>query len=413
MKNTLVLVLSCLAPGHLAAGDSKSPSSVAAEKSGSVGWCEWLQNDPGLLFNDKDNPWVQSFKIGGRLHYQIASLEGNDVNGMDFNDTYDEYRRLRLESRMGFLNHFVAEVNVNLVSDNRFRSGPFNELEWGYDRFDEVSLEFDIGKAFGEGWFDGAKLKYGRMKLKMTEEAHMSSNTIYTIERSAIADKLGGDSSRPTGVTLELDKGAWDLTLGVFSAEDDSDFIAGWGEGEFFYGSLEWKPTKRLKLVLDYSQNNHQAGDDVLGYGWAASLSAIYTEKEWGILSEAIYGDNGGGTSALIPRRQGDFHAFVVTPWYWIVEDKVQAVVQYQYASSTESQGLQLPIRYTRAEHENPLVDVDNGRGNKHHFLYVGLNWHLCRDRVKVMGGFSLDDLTTRNSQVKANTWQLAFRTAF
>jgi hypothetical protein len=376
-------------------------------------WCQWLQNDPGLLYDNKDNPWIQSFEIGGRFNYQIASLEGTDVNGMDFNDTYDEYRRLRFETKTQFLKYFVAEVNVNLVNDNRFRADVFNELEWGYDRFDEASVEFDIGEAFGDGWLDGIKLKYGRMKLKMTEEVHMSSNEIYTIERSGIADKLGGNASRPTGVTLELDKGDWDLTVGMFSAEDDSDFIAGWGEGEFFYGSLEWRATDDLKFVLDYSQNNSDGNDDALGYGWATALSAIYKKKEWGIITEAIYGDNGGGISAPITRRQGDFHAFVIMPWYWIVEDKLQAVVQYQYASSPESQGLQIPARYVRAEHENPLVDVDNGRGNEHHYLYAGLNWHLCPDRVKIMGGFSIDDLTTRRSEIKAYTWQLAFRTAF
>ena len=396
------------------AGAKDAPPEIMEKPASNNGdWCQWLQNDPGLLYENKDNPYIQSFQIGGRFHYQIASLEGTDVNGMDFNDTYDEYRRLRFETKTKFLKYFVAEVNVNLVDDKRFRDDLFNELEWGYDRFDEASVEFDIGEAFGDGWLDGIKLKYGRMKLKMTEEVHMSSNDLYTIERSGIADKLGGNASRPTGVTLELDKGDWDLTLGVFSAEDDSDFIAGWGEGQFFYGSLEWRATDDLKLVLDYSQNNHDGNDDALGYGWAAALSAIYKKNNWGIITEAIYGDNGGGISAPITRRQGDFHAFVVMPWYWIVEDKLQAVIQYQYASSPESQGLQLPVRYVRAEHENPLVDVDNGRGNEHHLLYAGLNWHLCPERVKVMGGFSVEDLTTRRSEIKAYTWQLAVRTSF
>lgn len=397
-------------------GDSAkdAPSEIIEKPAANNGdWCEWLQNDPGLLYDNDKNPWIQSFEIGGRLHYQVASMEGTDINGRDFNDTYDEYRRLRLETQTQFLKYFVAEINVNLVNDNRFRDDLFNELEWGYDAFDEASLEFDIGEAFGDGWLDGIKLKYGRMKLKMSEEIHMSSNEIYTVERTSISDKLGGAASRPTGVTLELDKGDWDLTLGVFSAEDDADFIGGWNDGEFFYGSLEWRATDELKLVLDYSQNNHDGMDDALGYGWATALSAIYKKNDWGIVAEAIYGDNGGGLSAAIPRRQGDFHAFVVMPWYWIVEEKLQAVVQYQYASSPESQGLQLASRYVRGEHEDPAVDVDNGRGNEHHYLYAGLNWHLCPDRVKVMGGFSIDDLTTRNGEVKAYTWQLAVRTVF
>ena len=394
-------------------GSAKDAVVIPPVEPNNGNWCTWLQDDPGLLYENKENPWIQSFQIGGRFHYQAAYLEGTDINGVDFNDHYDEYRRLRFETKTQFLRFFTAEFNVNLVDDNRFRQGPFNELEWGYDAFDEASVEFDIGEAFGDGWLDGIKLKYGRMKLKMTEEVHMSSNEIYTLERSGIADKLGGLASRPTGVTLELDKGDWDLTVGVYSAEDDSDFVAGWGEGEFFYGSLEWRATEDLKFLLDYSQNNHDGLDDALGYGWASALSAIYEKENWGIIGEAIYGDNGGGISAPITRRQGDFHAFVVMPWYWIIQDKLQAVVQYQYASSTETQGLQLPARYIRGDHDNLAVDVDNGRGSEHHMIYAGLNYHLCRDRVKIMGGVSYDDLSTRNSDVDALTYQIGFRTAF
>jgi hypothetical protein len=404
------------APATGGSAKDAPPEIIEQPVANNGDWCTWLQNDPGLLYENDKNPLIQSFEIGGRFHYQAAYLEGTDINGRDFNDKYDEYRRLRLETKTDFLRFFTAEVNVNLVSDDRFRDGLFTDLEWGYDRFDEASIEFDVDEALGGGGpFDNIQIKYGRMKVKITEEVHMSSNEIYTIERSGIADKLGGALSRPTGATLELDKGNWELVMGVYSAEDDTDFIGGWNDGQFYYGSLGWQATDEFKLKLDYTQNDLDDKvlvDDALGYGWATALSAIYEKKEWGVIAEAIYGDN-GGANGLIPRRAGDFHAFVVMPWYWIIEDKLQAVVQYQYASSPESQGLQLPVRYVRAEHENPAVDVDNGRGNEHHYLYAGLNYHLCRDRLKIMGGVALDDLTTRRSEVKALTYQVAFRTAF
>ena len=391
------------------------PAPVVIEKNNGD-WCTWLNDKPGLLYENEENPWIESFQIGGRFHYQAAYLEGTDINGRDFNDKYDEYRRLRLETKTEFLRYFTAEINVNLVSDDRFREGLFTDLEWGYDRFDEASVEFDLHKAIGErGPFDDIKIKYGRMKLKMTEEVHMSSNEIYTIERSGIADKLGGAVSRPTGATLELEKANWKFVAGVYSAEDDADFIGGWNDGQFYYGSVEWKATEEFKLVFDYSQNDlddKAIVDDALGYAWAASLSAVYETKDWGIIGEAIYGDN-GGANGIITRRQGDFHSFVVMPWYWIIENKLQAVIQYQYLSSPESQGIQIPVRYVRAEHEDPAVDVDNGRGNEHHYLYGGLNYHICRDRLKIMGGVSYDDLTTRRSEIKALTYQIAFRTSF
>jgi hypothetical protein len=411
-------ILPCLAalltPASLFAGTTKDETRPEGVTSKGGDWCDWLRNDPGLLYENKDSPWIQSFEINGRFHYQAAYVEGTDVNGVDFNDHYDEYRRLRFGTKTEFLRFFTAELNVNLVDDSRFRQGPFNELEWGYDAFDEASIEFDIEKAFGGGIFDDIKLKFGRMKLKITEEAHMSSNEIHTLERSGLSDKLGGSEGRPTGVTLEFEKDDWDLTLGIFSAEDDADFIGGWNDGQFFYASLQWQPQKDFKVLLDYTQNDQNGNfDDALGYAWATALSAVYEKKAWGVIGELVYGDNGGGVSAPIPRRQGDFHGFVVTPWYWIVEDRLQFVVQYQYASSTEPQGLQVPSRYLRGDHDNAAVDVDNGRGDEHHMLYAGLNYHLCRDRMKIMGGVSYDDLSTRNSEVDALTYQIGFRTSF
>jgi len=412
IPSAAVLIAALLAPAGLSAGEKPDTGEKSVTRDQNR-WCDWLRDEPGLLHDDKKNPWIQSFEVGGRFHYQVTSLEGSDVNGRDFNDAYDEYRRFRLETKTVLLRYFELNLNTNLVADDRFRQGIFTDLEWGYDRFDEASLEFDIGDAFGEGMLDGIKLKYGRVKLDMTEEVHMSSNEIYTIERSAIAERLGGAEGRPTGLTLELDKGDWELHSGVFSSEDDADFLGGWNDGRFYYASLEWKADKDFRLLLDYSQNDADGRDDALGYGWAAALSAVYDPNDWGVLATMIYGDNGGGFRAPITRRQGDFHGLVMMPWYWIIKDKLQAVLQYQYAASSESQGLQLPPRYIRAGHDDPAVDVDNGRGDEHHSLYAGLSYHFCRDRLKLMGGVTLDDLNTRRGEVQTTTWQIAFRTAF
>ena len=392
------------------AGENKPTEPAPAPAA--TGWCDWLRTDPGLLYSDKSNPWIQAFDIGGRFQYQAAYLDATDVNDIDFHDTYDEYRRFRIETKTDFLRYFRAEINANLVEDNRFRDDPDNDLEWGYDDFDEVSLRFDIGKAFGSGMLDGIKLKYGRMKLKITEEAHQSSKEIYTIERSAITDRLGGDAGRPTGLTLQLEKGEWELVLGMFSGEDDSDFLGGWNDGRFYYAGLNWKPDRDFWMQLDYTQNDQKGIDDSLGYSWAAALSATYDKKHWGFISEIAYGDN-GSSNGLIQRRQGNFHGFVAMPWYWIVPKKLQAVVRYEYGGSSELQGLQLPSRYLRAAHDNAAVDVDNGRGHELHSIYAGLNYYICDNNVKIMAGVSHDELETRRSQVRATTYQIAFRTSF
>jgi hypothetical protein len=389
-------------------------ANAGTEESGSVtnppsawDWCEWLQSKPGTLYKNPENPILQSFNVGGRFQYQAAYLEGSDVNGRDFNDTYDDYRRVRIETKTDFLQFFSANIKLNMVSDGR-PSG--EDLDWGYDTFDEAIFSFDIKKAFGAGPFDALKVNYGRFKFNMTEEVHMSSKEIYTVERSAISNKLYGANSRPTGVTLDAALGKWSGTVGLFSGEDDSEFIGGWNDGQAYYLSLAHETSDEWRFVLDFVTNDEDGADDFLGYEWATAINAIYEKDRFGALGTVVLGENNGAGN-----RGGSFHALMVMPYYWIVEDRLQAVLQYQYAGASEDQGLRINSRYGRAQH-SPGVDVNSGRGDEHHSIYAGLNYHLCGDNAKIMGGVeyqTMDTSTGTREKFDTLTWLLAFRGYF
>lgn len=365
-------------------------------------WCTWLKNKPGTLYKNKENPILQSFQVGGRFQYQAAYLDGSDVNGNDFNDTYDEYRRVRIETKTEFLQFFSANIKLNMVDDDR-RSG--GDLDWGYSDFDEAVFSFDIKKAFGAGPLDSLKLNYGRFKFNMTEEVHMSSKEIYTVERSAIANKLYGANNRPTGVTLDAALGKWSGTVGVFSGEDDSEFIGGWNDGQAYYLSLGHQTTEDWRLGLDLVVNDESGADDFLGYGWAAAFNAIYDKDRFGTISTIAFGENNGtGTTG------GSFHALMVMPYYWIMEDRLQAVFQYQYAGASESEGIRTNSRYLR---DYNGVDVNDGRGDALHTLYAGLNYYFCDHNLKLMGGVEYANLDTPRGDVDAVTLLVAFRTFF
>jgi len=368
-------------------------------------WCEWLQNKPGLLYNNKENPYFQSFQIGGRFMYQAAYLDGEDVNGRDFNDTYDDYRRVRIETRAQFLKYFSSKVGINIVNDRRPAG---MDLDWGYDTFDEATISFDIKKAFALGALDSLSITYGRHKFNMSEEVHMSSREIYTIERSAIANKLYGANSRPTGITLAGSLGKWSATLGLFSGEDDSEFIGGWNDGQAYYLSAAHQTTDKLKFVFDFVKNDPSGEDDFLGYDWAAVLNGVYKDGRYGALASVVAGENNSSAA----NQGGSVHALVVMPWYYLVEDRLQAVVQYQYAGASESQGIRTNSRYLRADH-SAGVNVNSGRGDELHTLYAGLNYYLCGHNAKVMGGVEFASLETPRGDVSAVTYLIAFRTYF
>jgi hypothetical protein len=395
------------------AKDAEPPKEKKAKKddTNDGDWCTWLQDKPGELYRKKKNPYLQSFRIEGRFQYQAYHTSGTDVRGNAFNDSGSDVRRFRLGTTTRFLNYFDLDINANMVDDNRFRGG---RLDWGYSDFDAASIGFNAGKAFGTGPLDTITFRYGRMKLPLSEEVHQSSRRIYTLERSSLADKVGGRESRPTGAMLGLGKDDWSVNLGIFSGEDDADFIGGWNDGEVFYGSVEWQATKEFRLLLDHAQNNQRGDDDMLGYAWATSLAGVYQKKDWGTLVNLIYGDNGGaGHGNANPLRQGDFYGVIVMPWYWVVEDKLQLVFRYQYAASDNAEGVRLNTRYARASHSPPDVDLDNGYGDEHHSFYLGLNYHLCGDNAKIMVGVDYEEMSARTAKFDAITYMIGFRTFF
>jgi hypothetical protein len=403
--NPLILALSTALGIHTvtSAGQEAQIATPAPSQPGD--WCEWLQSKPGSLYKNSENPILQSFQVAGRFQYQAAYLDGEDANGRDFNDTYDEYRRVRIETKTDFLKFFSANIKLNMVSDGR----PAGlDLDWGYDTFDEAVFSFDIKKAFGAGPLDALKVNYGRHKFNMTEEVHMSSKEIHTIERSAIANKLYGANSRPTGVTLDATLGEWSGTLGFFSGEDDSEFIGGWNDGQAYYLSLSNQATDEWRFVFDFAGNDQAGADDFLGYDWATALNAIYEKDRFGILSTIVLGENSEAT----PNQGGTFYGFVATPWYWIIENKLQTVVQYQYAGASDREGIRTNSRYLRSQHSTG-VNVNSGRGDSLHTLYTGLNYHICGDNAKIMAGAEYASLDTPAGDVSTLTYLVGFRTFF
>lgn len=399
------------------AKDSLADPAPEPAKATNGSWCEWLADSPGTLYDDKSNPWFQSFRLRGRLQYQASYQDGSDVNNRDYHDTYDEYRRFRIETRTRFLGYFSAELDVNLVDDRRFRGPPGNDLDWGYDDFDTATLEFDLDKLLKDDPFDELTLTYGRMKLPISEEQRQNSRDLYTIERSMLTNKLSGEESRPTGLMLGAEISDWSGSLGIFSGEDDADFVGGWNDGQFYFGSLTWQPDKDFNLTLDYVVNHQSGTDDALGYRSAIALGTTYDKKRWGFMASLAYGDNGYGDPTDKPanrlNRQGDFYGLTVMPWYWLVEKRLQLVFRYEYAGSEKSEGLRLSSRYLRGHHDDPLVDVNGGRGDLYHACYLGLNYHLCGDNAKIMGGILYENLDTPAGGLDAFTYTIAFRTAF
>ncbi|HSP42734.1 MAG TPA: porin [Luteolibacter sp.] len=419
-NNTPLTLAAAMALGlqlHAIAG-SETPPAITDTAAGSSGdWCEWLQSKPGTLYKNPENPWLQSFQIEGRFQYQLGYLDGSDVNGDDWSETHDEYRRFRLGLKSDFLRYFGAKFVVNLVNDQRNVSGG-GDLDWGYDSIDEALLSFDIKKAFGAGPLDSLKLNYGRHKFVVGQETRTSSTKLLTVERSAIANKVYG-SYRPTGLSLDGALGKWTFTGALYSSTTDgadNEEFSGWQDDVVYYASAGYQVSDELVLGVDFVYNNADAVDEdsIIGYRWATSINAQYDAGSWGIVGDFIYGDNGGSGMTGNADRQGDFWGLVVMPYYWIVDEKLQLVGQYQYGGADESEGIRINSRYGRGYGTGgTAADVNSGRGDEHHSLYAGLNWYLCGHNAKIQGGIEYQTMDTPAGDFDTLTYLLAFRTFF
>ena len=354
----------------------------------------------------------------GRFQYQLAHLDGDDVNNQDFNETHDEYRRARLGAKGKFLRYFGFKYQVNLVDDTRNKAGG-GDLDWGYQDIDEAYLSFDLGEVTGADSFDHLRLSYGRQKFVFSQEAHTSSKKLLTVERSAISNKVYG-SARPTGLKLDGAFENWSFLAALYSSTtdgQDNEEFNGWQDGEIFYSYIAHQIDASLKIGLDLTYNNADAAseDSVLSYRWATSLHGVYDAGSWGVTGDLIYGDNGGSDMVANANRQGNFWGFVVMPYYWVFGEKLQLVGQYQYAASEESEGIRVNSRYARADGTGapPSANVNSGRGDRHDSFYLGLNYYLSGHNAKVQAGFEYQNMDTPIDDFETLTWQLAFRSFF
>lgn len=416
MKSLIAGALSLVFCAVALAGSEVKPSIKSDFDSGN--WCERLQRKPGLLYQNSVNAFIQSLQIGGRFQYQAAYLEGDDVNARDFDESHDEYRRARLNVRAEFLRYFNTKIVVNMVNDLRNISGG-GDLAWGYDSIDEALISFDIRKAFGAGELNGLKLNYGRHKFVVGQETRTSSTRLLTIERSTIANKVYG-SYRPTGLSLDGTVENFSFSGALYSSTTDgtnNEEFSGWQDDVVYYASTGYQVSDELKIGVDLVYNHADAisEDSIIGYRWATSINAEYDLESWGVIGDFIYGDNGGADMTSTAKRRGDFWGVVLMPYYWIVEDKLQLVGQYQYGGARQSEGARINGRYGRADGTggSPDAAVNGGYGDQHHSFYTGLNYYLCGHNAKIQGGIEYQTMDTPIGDFDTLTYLIGFRTFF
>lgn len=394
-----ILGTALLLTPNLSAGTSTLLPEKAQTNTGD--FCKFLK-DFGTLYKDKNNPYIQEIRLSARFHGQYAYVDGSDINGQKFNHDFEEIRRLRAGLRVKAFNNFEFKAVANLEDDGNPTGGP---RQIGYEDFDQFLLSYELENTFG---WDSLQLAYGRQKFRIGAEAHTSSRRIKTVERSALTNKIY--DNRYTSFSLSAQKGGFEGRIGLLSL-DESNFIGNWDAGTAFYFNTKLEALHG-EVTLDFLYNFDQGTSDdqiEVGYRWATSLAWEGEIAGWDVMVNAVVGDNGTNSRS---EREGTFYGFIVMPSKFIIQDKLEFVTRYQFQGSDEQEGIRLNTRYVRRA-ELGSTDLDGGRGDAHHSIYAGLNYHFCGHRSKVMAGVEYETLNGMNGDVDATTLWLAYRVYF
>ena len=387
-------------------------------------FCESLE-DFGRFYERPESGGLQTAKLFLSYQHQLGHIDGEGQNGQSFDDDFEEFRRFWMGFSGQFASHWKFKVVSQLSNDRNAYPGDYRQ--WGHETFRAANLTYDAGKAFDLKNIDSLELGYGRRTGRMADEWQRSSTVINCLERSSFANKLwlyDKEKGNPLATWAKWSSGNHTFDAAVFSGTYD-DYLGGWKDSKVFY--LSWlgdfsenSSFDLLENWISYYTQEGDAGEDQLagGMDWSLALVNRFGQGKWSLHSTLATGNSGvldknGGYKDV--RRQGEFWGAVLMPMYWLQKNRLKLVGRYLYQESDQNQGLKLNSRYVPlAQARNSSLQLNGGRGDQHHAFYLGLNYYLCGERMKVISGIQYDDLSSEGStQYEGLTLGTSFRIWF
>lgn len=311
------------------------------------------------LYQNKNNPVLQTFALTGRLHADAYWFDEDPGSMEDLT-----WRRFRFGFKSSWFERFTlhveADFDLNGVPDDDHIDDTYNRLTDAY-----ISWKHS----------DNFTLKLGKQSAAFTLDGSTSSKKLLTPERSTVATNLWFPTEYFTGALAKGKINQWHYQAGVFSASGDKEF--GTFDSGYFglltlgYDLSNLSGFDRSELRLDCVYNDPDYSGDVgtRDLQHVLSLSGRLEQNQTGIAGSLAFGDGIG--------NQSDLFGLEIMPYYNF-SDVWQLVFRYSYVYSPDDNGVRLN-RY-----ESNMV---NGRCNAAHEWFLGLNTYLYGHRLKWQNG--------------------------
>jgi len=342
---------------------------IKQEQSPSV--FESIWNLP-KLYENKNNPYMQSFSLVGRYHgqYWAADSEGNS-------DDDWENRRIYVGFNTRLFKQFTLEIQISINDD-------FDPV---YKALYDAFIKWET-----EG--DNFAVSVGRLDYVYTGmERSTSSKKIKTMERALIVNQvmpgevIGGYANGKIGGLR--------YQTGLFSGSIEDEFTSFEGGFAALLGISYEVPLfyDKGSLHLDYLYNDGDEENNALKP--YENIISLWHEGHKGPLAVGI-----DLTAADGVDEQSDVFGLTLLPSYDLIQnlvldgDKLQLALRYHYASSSDKYGLKFNKRY-----EQP---VTSGKGDSYNSAYLGLNYYIYQQKLKLMAGieyFDMSGVTDENEE--------------
>lgn len=349
--------------GTDAGSSAKSTDAVVAAPTPSVYDQIW-----GLaqVYKNDNNPILEEFDLTGRGQFDYFNVDSSRGN----NDFF-EIRRLR----MGF-DSFWADRTIELKAtvDTALRS--YNAEEIFYNRMTDLFLSFHFNDAF--------IVRVGKFEPHFGYDREFTDNQQKFFERSFFDDQVFNNTGNDylSGVSVAGRLGCFGYQAAVFSNNVDKEF-GQFNGGQSYLAEVNYDFSKTLGAdkalwALDYMNMQNNANSNVFNtMRNAAATYFDYQKGKAGLVTQLGYG-NGIST-------KGDIYEFMVMPTYLITHN-LEMVFRYQLGLASQDNGITTLNRQEKT--------VGKFTGDTYNAFYLGMNYYLYGQKLKLMAGEQYDDLS-------------------
>jgi len=336
------------------------------------------------LYENKDNPYVQSFSIVGRYHGQYWSSESEGNSDDDW-----ENRRFYLGFNTKLFQQFTLEVQININED-------FDPL---YKSLYDAFLKW-------ENSADNFAVSVGRLDYVYTGmERTTSSKRIKTMERALLVNQIM--PGEVVGLYAKGKNGVFTYQTGIFSGSIEDEFTSFKGGFGALLGFSHEVPLFYDKgtLHLDYLHNNGNENNNA--FKPYENIVSLWHQGQKGPLGLDVDLTIASGVG-----EESDVFGLTLLPTYDLAHnliwggDKLRLAMRYHYASSSDEHGLQFNKRYEQK--------VASGKGDSYNAYYLGFIYNIYQEKLKLMGGVEYfdmadvaddDDIHSMNASKNIDGW--------